>query len=326
MTALVPRVLDDVVEASVVGSFSRLGPAIRRRLFRWEDAPPGALAGRTAVVTGATSGIGLAIGAELAGLGAQVTLVGRDAAKLVAAEARVRAAHPAADVTTEQADLARLADVRALAAVLDSRLPKLDVLVHNAGALVHEHQRTDDDLELTLQVHVVAPFLLTTRLLAPLRAAREARVLTMSSGGMYTQRLDVEHLQSTPADFDGTVAYARAKRAQVELNAAWAQRFPEAGIGFHALHPGWVDTPGLHSGLPGFTRLGPLLRPIPEGADTAVWLAWTPEATAPGGDFWLDRARRGTVHLPWTRTPAGEADRLWQRVVGWAGVDPEAGA
>jgi dehydrogenase/reductase SDR family protein 12 len=153
----------------------------------------------------------------------------------------------------------------------------------------------------------------------------------MSSGGMYTQKLDVDALDASTGSFDGTTAYARAKRAQVVLNAEWARRNPDLGVGFHALHPGWVDTPGLRSSLPGFARrLRRWLRTPEQGADTALWLAWTPDAPAPGGDFWHDRRRRHVVALPGTATPQEEADRLWSLLEQRAGTedlaDPRGGA
>ena len=137
---------------------------------------------------------------------------------------------------------------------------------------------------------------------------------------MYTQKLDVDELFDPPEPFDGTTQYARAKRAQVELNAAWAERFPNAGIGFHAMHPGWADTPGVRTSLPTFHRvLGPALRTAEQGAETATWLSWTPDVTAPGGDFWLDRHRRRTISLPGTSAPRSERDRLWTAVARRAG-------
>ena len=249
-------------------------------------------------------------------------MVGRDHEKVGRTVEQIAGRHPNAQISPQEADLGRLDDVRALSERLHASTGRVDLLAHVAGALVHEEQRTPDGLELTFQVHVVAPHLLTTSLLPLLRAADDPRVLTMSSGGMYTQRLDVDALLDPPGEFDGTVAYARAKRAQVELNAEWARRHPRDGIGFHALHPGWVATPGLTAGLPGFARrLAPVLRSPEQGADTATWLAWTPAATPPGGDFWLDRRRRHTVALPWTRTPEGEVARLWHAVEHAAGLD-----
>lgn len=316
----VARVADGLIEAAVVPSFSRLGPVLRSALFQWEEPPSDVLAGRRALVTGATSGIGASLAGGLAALGAAVHIVGRDPGKLEAAVRQVRSAAPDAEVVPELADLGRLDDVGSLAARLN-RGGQLDLLAHVAGALVHEEQRTPDGLELTVQVHVVAPFLLTEMLLPLLEASPDGRVLTMSSGGMYTQRLDVDDLLHPSDPFDGTVVYARAKRAQVELNAAWARRHPDLGIGFHAMHPGWVDTPGLRAGLPAFAhRLRPILRTVDQGADTALWLAWTDEAPAPGGDFWLDRRRRHTVALPWTRTPDGEVDRMWWAITRAAGL------
>ncbi|QGG95946.1 SDR family NAD(P)-dependent oxidoreductase [Actinomarinicola tropica] len=315
----VARVLDAVLEGAVVPSFTRLGPAVRSRLFDWDDPPPGALDDAVAVVTGATSGIGEALASGLARAGATVHAVGRDAAKLESVARRIRDEVPGADVVEQHADLGRLDDVRALAERLDRATDRIAVLAHVAGALVHDLQRTDDDIELTFQVHVVAPHLLTSALL-PRLTAGGGRVVTMSSGGMYTQPLDVDALVDPPQPFDGTRAYARAKRAQVVLNAEWARRHPEAGVAFHAMHPGWVDTPGLTSGLPGFARvLRPALRTPASGADTALWLAWTPDAPAPGGDFWLDRRRRHTVVLPWTRADGREVDRLWFTVEDLAG-------
>lgn len=316
---LVARAVDAVLEGTVAPSFTRLGPAVRSRLFDWNDPPDGVLAGRVAVVTGATSGIGEALAAGLARAGARVHAVGRSADKLADSARRIRAEARDAEVVEQLADLARLADVRALADRLADTEARVDVLAHVAGALVHDLQRTDDGIELTFQVHVVAPHLLTTSLLPKLEAAA-GRVVTMSSGGMYTQGLDVDLLLDPPAPFDGTRTYARAKRAQVELNAEWARRHPRGPVGFHAMHPGWVDTPGLTEGLPGFaTRLRPVLRTSESGADTALWLAWTPEASAPGGDFWLDRRRRHTVALPWTRPSAAEAAQLWATVDRLAG-------
>lgn len=313
--APVARAVDALMEATVVPSFTKVGPAVRSRIYDWDDAPPGVLRGKIAVVTGATSGIGEQLARRLADLGATVHAVGRDPAKLDRTVGQITAAGSGSSVVGQPADLARLDDVRALADRLTSTVERVDVLAHVAGALVHERQDTVDGIELTAQVHVVAPFLLTQRLLGLLAESEDARVLTMSSGGMYTRRLDVEDLFDPPGDFNGTVAYARAKRAQVELNAEWARRYPDDGIGFHAVHPGWADTPGLQASLPGFARwLRPALRTAEEGADTAQWLAWTPVATAPGGRFWHDRRPRHTVALPWTTTPEGEVGRLWDAV------------
>ena len=164
-----------------------------------------------------------------------------------------RTANP--EVSFERADLSRLTDVRDLADRVAHDHPRLDVLIHNAGALSHGYVRTEDGLELTVAVHVVAPFLLTHLLMGQLRTSPDGRIITMSSGGMYSQRLDVTALDPHPEDYDGVKAYARAKRAQVELTRLWDLHYGGSGLRFVAMHPGWVATTGLDSGLPRFARL-----------------------------------------------------------------------
>lgn len=124
----------------------------------------------------------------------------------------------------------------------------------------------------------------------------------MSSGGMYTAPLSVEHLQMTAAEYRGSEQYARAKRGQVTLNEMWAHRVDRSAVVFHALHPGWADTPGVAAALPQFRRvMRPLLRTPAEGADTLVWLAADDgEPLRSSGDFWLDRRRRKIHRLPST--------------------------
>jgi hypothetical protein len=105
----------------------------------------------------------------------------------------------------------------------------------------------------------------------------------------------------------------------VVLNEQWARRYP-APV-FQAMHPGWADTPGVVTSLPTFHRIvGPLLRTPAQGADTIVWLAAAPQGARGSGRFWLDRAPRGTVRLPGTRTSPARAAALWDQVARDAGV------
>ncbi len=132
----------------------------------------------------------------------------------------------------------------------------------------------------------------------------------MTSGGQYAQALDLDDLQYSRGAYDGTRAYARAKRAQVALIREWARRFGGAGIRFNSMHPGWARTPGLVEALPDFARLmGPLLRTPAEGTDTLVWLATATadETDGPGGSLWLDRRTRPFDRLPATRCRASIA-------------------
>ena len=135
-----------------------------------------------------------------------------------------------------------------------------------------DYRTAADGTELTLSTHVVAPFRLSL-LLSPLLFATPLPVIvTVSSGGMYTQRFDLDDLELTPDDYRGVTAYARAKRAQVVLAHEWDRRWRPEGVASYAMHPGWVRTPGLTASLPAIARLGPLLRTPCEGADTAAWL------------------------------------------------------
>ena len=159
----------------------------------------------------------------------------------------------------------------------------------------------------TVASQVVGPFLLTALLLDRLVRSAPSRVLTMSSGGMYAQKLDVGDLQFERKTFNGVAAYAQAKRAQVILTELWAEELAGSGVTVNAMHPGWADTPGVESALPAFYRVTRrLLRTPEEGADTIVWLAASSEAGEVSGKFWLDREMHPSHLSDRTRETAEE--------------------
>jgi dehydrogenase/reductase SDR family member 12 len=306
------RGVDAALEAGLPLSFSRVGYEVRERLEAWTPVTDLDGRDRTIVVTGANSGLGLATARLLARTGADVVAVVRSQDKGRDAREQIEAARVGPGRTdVEIADLEDLASVRALADRLAGRA-RLDVLVHNAGAMFPDRALTVDGLERTYQVHVVAPFLLTHLLLEPLRDSDDARVITVTSGGMYAQRLDAEVVDS-PDRYRPATAYARAKRAQVALTAQWARR-AGSDIRFEAAHPGWADTPGVAASLPRFRGItAPVLRTPEQGADTLAWLALAP-LEGPTGRLWHDRRPRGAHRLPWTPTSHEESLLLWDRV------------
>jgi NAD(P)-dependent dehydrogenase (short-subunit alcohol dehydrogenase family) len=311
------RAVDAVLEASVVGSFTRIGYLARQRLFDWQPLDALRLDGRTAIVTGATSGLGRTAAELLARQGATVCIVGRDPERTVRARAELAAA-TGATIEADIADLSLLAEARDFAERFAATHGRLDILVHNAGALTHDYIVTAEGNETTVATQVFAPFLLTTALLPLLEAAAPSRVIFVASGGMYTEPLDVDALDPVPGTYDGVKAYARCKRAQVVLAGEWTRHLAGTGVTVNAMHPGWADTPGLRTALPGFSRLlGPILRTPVEGADTIAWLAAAPEVAGRSGLFFLDRRPRAVHRLRRTRRvdEAQEAARLWQLCV-----------
>lgn len=300
----VARLADSALETSVVGGFSRVGYAVRSRLESWGDPPDAA--GRTVVVTGATSGLGLAIAQRLAALGAHVHLVGRDERRLEDAVASVtRTARGA--VRGHRSDLSSLADTASLATRLASLSSPIDVLIHNAGSLLARYTLTSEGVETTLATHLLSPYLLTEGLVASASFAPRARVIVMTSGGMYTERFDLSRLEMGPRDYRGSVAYARAKRAQTVLVAGWQRRLGPGGLAFHLVHPGWAATPGVARGLPVFfAAMRPLLRSPAQGADTAVWLSGLPAGEPEAGRLWMDRHPRTLHRLRRTRLDESE--------------------
>lgn len=271
------------------------------------------LDGRTVVLTGPTSGIGLAAACELSRLGARLILVGRDRARMeAAAEEILDFAGEPHGIRLVEADLSDPAELeRAAAQILDLE-PVIDVLVNNAGALYTERALTRDGRERSLAINLLAPYRLTERLMGRLTASR-GQVINVSSGGQYLQALDLEDLDAARGRYDGVKAYARAKRALISLTQSWAAQHPE--VGFHAMHPGWVATPGVTRSLPGFDRvMRRFLRDPRMGADTIVWLCSTDARNLGSGGFWFDRRRQPLDVIPGTRVRAPEARRLVQQL------------
>ncbi len=320
--ALAEDLFGGVLDGSVVFSFDRTGYARHARRFRAEDLAVD-LTGRVAAVTGGNSGIGRETARGLAERGATVVLLCRDGARGEAAAEEIRAATGNPRVAVETVDVSDLSSVRAAAG--RRALARVDVLVNNAGILPDLYATTLDGIESTLATNLVGPFLLTQLLLPRLAATGRGRVVNVSSGGMYTQRLDVGVLVNGDGKaFDGAVQYARTKRALVVLTELWAERSGD-GVAFQAMHPGWADTPGVKGSLPRFhavTRR--ILRTPAEGADTVLWLAASERAgTAPGGRFWFDREPAPTHLLPFTREDPAERDRLWEACHRLSGLLPE---
>lgn len=290
--------VDRSLEAGVIGSFTRIGPSIRSRTAHWVAPKP--TPGRVVVVTGASSGLGKEAALELAALECHVIIVGRNQARLDAVAANITAS--GGSVAIEQADLADLNQTVALADRLSSSYDAIDVLINNAGALLASHTTTPQGFETTLAVHLLSPFVLTTRLASVMEQADQSKVITMTSGGMYSEAFDLAHLEMDPTSYKGSVAYARAKRAQVVLNLAWQTHELPHHRTFCAVHPGWTATPGISESLPIFQKvMGPLLRSPKQGVDTLMWLATQAPGEPQGGQLWLDREPRSLYRLKKTR-------------------------
>ena len=304
--------LDRALDFTVLPGYSRLG--FRLRGLDRPAAAGHALAGRTVLLTGGSSGLGEAACGGFLRAGARVHLLARDPGRGAEAMARIRDRVPlhASRLQLELCDLSDLASVRRFAEDFHARCERLDVLVNNAGVMPAERRYTADGIELTFATNVVGPFLLTSLLLPALLAAARARVVTVSSGGMYTARIDADDPQLEQRPYDGPAFYAHAKRAQVALNTVWAEQLEPRRIAFHVMHPGWVDTPGLRASLPRFRRLtAPILRDAEQGADTIVWLGAEPDLEPASGALWHDRRPRPLHRVPWTRENAGDRRRLW---------------
>lgn len=272
--------------------------------------------GKVVLVTGATSGIGEAAAEGFARLGASVRLLVRSAERGERARAAMVEASGNNDITFGLCDLSDLASVRSYADGILRDDERLDLLVNNAGLLPAERALSPDGFELTFAANVLGPFLLTNLLTPLLERSAPSRIVSVSSGGMYTAKIDVDDLQSATGKFDGAQAYARTKRAQVILTELWADRLARAGIVVHAMHPGWVDTPGVQTSLPTFHKFtGPFLRSAEQGADTILWLGAADEPAHCSGLFWHDRRERPTHRVPWTKESAQDRERLWQACV-----------
>jgi len=238
------RALSRVVDPTIALSFDRTGFRIHSLAFRPDDLDVD-LSGRRCLVTGANSGIGYETALALADLGAEVVLLCRSRKQGEAAAKRIRQQTGNAGVSVEQVDISRLASVRSAAARL--REGPVDVLIHNAGVLPGRRIETEDGLELSFATHVVGPFLLTRLLRTALEKSSDARVIWVSSGGMYTRRLNVRDPNWKERDYDGIVAYAETKRAQVLLAELWAEELRGTSVVVNSMHPGWADTPSVRT-------------------------------------------------------------------------------
>ena len=203
-------------------------------------------------------------------------------------------------------------DVTKFVTKFSSENSNLDVLINNAGCMVNTREVTEDELDKNFATNTLGTYLLTSGLLPLLEKSDQARVITVSSGGMLVQKMNVDDLQFTKmTKYDGTMAYAQNKRQQVEMTEDWAKKHSK--IHFSVMHPGWADTPAVRSSMPDFyNKFKDKLRTVGQGADTVVWLAVSPAPlSAPSGKFWQDRDVVAT-HLPmaWTRSSQEEVNKL----------------
>lgn len=307
------RIFSTAMDAAIVPGFSRIGFEIRSRVQKWERVSEMRLDNRTIVLTGPTSGLGLATARTLASTGAHLVLVARNREKCERIATELRETYPACAVDVFVAEMGDLESVAAASHLLRERFPRIDVLVHNAGALLNERTESSQGLEQSLASHVVGPFLMTSILRDSLRAAN-GRVVTVSSGGMYAASLPLatEDSELEVKPYNGSRQYALAKRLQVTLNEMWASEEP--AIEFVAMHPGWADTPGVQESIPLFRKVTkPILRTPEQGADTISWLSAVHPLPAASGTFWCDREVRSIHKTPATRKSDSETARqaLW---------------
>ncbi len=303
----------------------------------WTAGDIPSLSGRVAVVTGANSGLGLIIARELARAGAKVVMACRNMEKGEEARFKIQDAVPSADVSIAPLDLADLASVRAFAEQLAGEHERLDLLVNNAGVMAPPRRTTVDGFESQFGTNHLGHFALTGLLLAPLLAATEPRVVTMSSGAHRIGTIKFDDLQREQR-YNNWLAYGQSKLANLLFCFELERRAEAAGVGLKSLaaHPGYAATNLQFAGpaawhekaLMAVTNVV-IAQSAEMGALPALYAATFPDL--PGGSFigpdgFMEQ--RGHPHVV---TAAGKAydqqawTRLWDTSEELTGVRYEFG-
>jgi NAD(P)-dependent dehydrogenase (short-subunit alcohol dehydrogenase family) len=278
--------------------------------------------GKVVVITGATSGIGEIAAQRLAGMGARIVLVARDATRGQKTLTRLPGLGSGMAHSIYYGDLSRISECKRVAAAIAAAEPRIDVLINNAGALFGTRHLTSDNLEQTFATNHMAYFALTLGLKASLLAAAPARVVSTASDAHKGYTLDFDDLQASKG-YSAIRAYGRSKLCNILFTRELARRWSGTGVTANCLHPGFVATRfGDASGgfLSSVVRIGKALFAItPEkGAETIVYLASSPDVAAISGEYFYK------CH-PATPTAGGRddaaANRLWNESAKLAGIE-----
>ncbi len=248
--------------------------------------------GKTCLITGGSDGIGYVAARELARMGARVVIVGRNAAKTGAAAQRIIAETGNPAVEFLLADLSSQREVRRVAAEARELLPRLDVLLNNAGAIFLSNRRSSDGLEMTFALNHLGYFLLTGLLLDRLRESAPARIINVSSSSHGSPgKFRLEDLPK-PGSNRGYRAYGRSKLCNILFTYELARRLEGENITANALHPGLVQTNiARNNGLLGRVVnlfIGARGVDAVQGAETLIYLASSPGAAGITGKYFVD--------------------------------------
>jgi retinol dehydrogenase 14 len=272
----------------------------------------GGMGGKTALITGGTSGIGKATAVALAAMGANVVVVGRNPERGGGAVEEIKAQSHSESVELMLADLSVQSEVRELAEESLERHDRLDVLANNAGLVQSKRTETPDGIETTLATNHLAPFLLTNLLLERLEQSAPSRVITVTSEAQRWGTMDFEDLQSR-RNYRGFPVYGMTKLANIMFTFELAERLEGTGVTANCLHPGSVGTNfgqnnrGVMALF--FRTFKPFMRSPEQGADTLIWLASSPEVEGVNGKYFSDRKEIEAKKVAYD--PAARR-RLWE--------------
>jgi NAD(P)-dependent dehydrogenase (short-subunit alcohol dehydrogenase family) len=282
-----------------------------------------ALQAKVCLITGGTNGIGKSTALALAGMGATVVIVGRNAAKTAQVVAEIRTATGNTSIDSLLADLSSQQQVRRLANEFKSKYSRLHVLLNNAGAVFMQRQLSIDGIEMTFALNHLAYFLLTNLLLDTIISSAPARIINVSSRAHTSGKIDFDNLQGERSF--GYGAYGNSKLANILFTIELARRLEGTGVTANALHPGFVATGfASNNGKVIAAIMGavaPLLGRSPaKGAETSIYLASSPAVAGISGKYFFDSKVTATAPQA---SDAAVARKLWDVSAAMVGL-PEA--
>jgi NAD(P)-dependent dehydrogenase (short-subunit alcohol dehydrogenase family) len=274
---------------------------------------------KVCLITGGASGMGRIVAKTLAEKGASTIIVDKDSENGEKTAAEITQSSTGNTTSFYQCDLALLKEVRELAQSLESALPKIDVLINNAGIIVEKREETLEGFERTFATNYLGHFLLTNLLLPQLKQSGSGRIISISSDAHKgCRRLDFDDLNNRkkwnkPSAMAGNRAYQSSKLCIVYFTHELARRLEGSTVTANAVHPGaFVDT-NIYENMTGFfglimKLLKPFYLPVEKGAETALYLASSPEVEGASGNYFAQCTPKQSSKVSYDRAAAR---RLW---------------